>query len=82
MRRQANTECRDIGATATVTYLTVITDGATLDCHAEQPSTVAFTDLHFEMLTPTVIAVCVPTLHSGSIINRNVTEAAATFYFT
>ena len=69
-----------IKAAATVAYLAVVTNGATLDCHAQQPSAVAFSDLHFEMLTPTVIAVGVPTLHCSGSINRNITEAASTFY--
>lgn len=66
------------GGASASSHLAVITDCATLHSHAQQPSAVALTDLHFKVLLPAVVAVCVATLHCGSSGNGNITETAST----
>ena len=63
-------------------HLAVVTDSTAFDCHAQQPSTVAFTDLHFEVLLPAVVAVGVSAFHCCGIGDRNVAEAAPTLKFS
>lgn len=67
---------------AVTSHLAVITDGATLYCHAQQPAAIALTDLHFKVLLPAVIAISVAALHSGGSGNRDITETATTLYLS
>lgn len=69
-----------MGTASATSHLAVVTDGATLDSHAQQPSAVALTDLHSEMLLPAVIAVCVAALHGGGCGDRHIAETAVALY--
>ena len=58
-----------------MTCLAIITDGTTPDTHTDQTPTVAFIDLHLEVLLPAFIAICVTTLHGCGFNDRHITEA-------